>query len=550
MEGKMFCFQCQETAKGSACTVNGICGKKDSTAAQMDLLLFVTRGISVISTKLRENNLEIPKEVNTFVCDALFSTITNANFDEEALERKIHKGFELRSQMTRTAEKAGIVLPNIDEIRWQYEGTFMQNLHKIRTMGVLRHTDEDIRSLIELITYGLKGMAAYVEHARHLECENAKIDAYIQQTLSDITTKELSTEELLATVLQTGEIGVQAMSLLDYANTSTYGHPSATEVNIEACGRSGILVSGHDLRDLEMLLAQSASSGIDIYTHGEMLPALSYPHFKQYPHLVGNYGGSWWRQREEFESFNGPILLTSNCIVPPLDGCNYKERLFTTNAAGYPGCTHIEADAEGHKNFLPLIQMARKCCPPVSFEKGIINGGYAHRQMEKTSMQLAKAIQQGRIRKIVVMAGCDGRMPNREYYTEFAQRLPEDCVILTAGCAKYRYNKLPLGQIDGIPRILDAGQCNDAYAIVRTAVQLRKLLGLKDINHLPIYYNIAWYEQKAVIVLLALLSLGVRNIHLGPTLPAFCSPNVLNILTEKFGLCRIRSVSEDLDHLF
>ena len=550
MEEKMFCFQCQETAKGSGCTVAGVCGKKDSTAARMDLLLFVTRGVSVLSNLLRNNDLEIPKEVNPFVCDALFSTITNANFDEAALERKIRRGFELRSQLTLAARHAGIPLPDIDEIRWQYEEPLDKNPDGIRRMGVMRHADEDIRSLTELITYGLKGMAAYVEHARHLGFWNAKIDAYIQQTLSDITTKELSADELLATALQTGEIGLQAMSLLDHANTSAYGHPSATEVSTGVSGRPGILVSGHDLRDLEMLLEQSAASGIDVYTHGEMLPANSYPRFKKHPHLAGNYGGAWWRQRDEFESFNGPVLLTSNCIVPPPEGCSYKERLFTTNAAGYPGCTHIEADACGRKDFMPLIRMAEKCPPPAPLETGTINIGHARGQLMEMSRKLAEAISDGRIRRIVVMAGCDGRMRNREYYTDFARHLPEDCVIMTAGCAKYRYNKLGLGQTDGIPRVLDAGQCNDCYSIVMAAMQLRDLLGLEDINRLPVYYNIAWYEQKAVIVLLALLASGIRNIHLGPTLPAFCSPNVLNILKEKFGLDGIRSVPDDLNHLF
>ena len=540
----MFCFQCQETAKGTGCTIAGVCGKTAHTSGKLDLLLFLTRGISVLSTSLREHKIHVPEEVDIFVCDALFTSITNANFDEEAIISKIKNGIAWREYLLDKAYEHKVAWPEVPETEWlvrlsDQDLTFCK-------IGVQRNTDEDIRSLKELITYGVKGIAAYLEHARHLGFSNQLLDTFIQRALSDISTKQMSVEDLLGLVLETGEHGVQAMALLDEANTTIYGNPEITEVSLEVGARPGILVSGHDLLDLDMLLEQSENADIDIYTHGEMLPAHYYPHLRSYPHLRGNYGSSWWHQHSDFTNFNGPILMTSNCIVPIREDAPYRDRIFTTNSAGHPGCPHIAADSTGRKNFSAIIRMAQRCEPPTPIDKGSLIGGFAHGQMEQLADRILQAVENGAIRKFVVMAGCDGRMRSREYYRDFARNLPEDCVILTAGCAKYRYNSLDLGDINGIPRVLDAGQCNDSYSLVLTAIMLRDALGLSDVNELPIVYNIAWYEQKAVIVLLALLALGIRNIHLGPTLPAFLSPNVLNTLVRKFSISGISNVDDDL----
>lgn len=540
----MFCFQCQETAKGTGCTIAGVCGKSAHTSGKLDLLLFLTRGISVLSTSLREHKIHVPEEVDIFVCDALFTSITNANFNEEAIISKIKNGIAWREYLLDKAYEHKVAWPEVPETEWlvrlsDQDLTFCK-------IGVQRNTDEDIRSLKELITYGVKGIAAYLEHARHLGFTNQLLDTFIQRALSDISTKQMSVEDLLGLVLETGEHGVQAMALLDEANTTIYGNPEITEVSLEVGARPGILVSGHDLLDLDMLLEQSENADIDIYTHGEMLPAHYYPHLRSYPHLRGNYGSSWWHQHSDFTNFNGPILMTSNCIVPIREDAPYRDRIFTTNSAGHPGCPHIAADSTGKKNFSAIIRMAQRCEPPTPIDKGSLIGGFAHRQMEQLADRILQAVENGAIRKFVVMAGCDGRMRSREYYRDFARNLPEDCVILTAGCAKYRYNSLDLGDINGIPRVLDAGQCNDSYSLVLTAIMLRDALGLSDVNELPIVYNIAWYEQKAVIVLLALLALGIRNIHLGPTLPAFLSPNVLNTLVRKFSISGISNVDDDL----
>ena len=544
MDNQMFCFQCQETAKGTGCTIAGVCGKTAHTSGKLDLLLFLTRGISVLSTSLREHKIHVPEEVDIFVCDALFTSITNANFDEEAIISKIKNGIAWREYLLDKAYEHKVAWPEVPETEWlvrlsDQDLTFCK-------IGVQRNTDEDIRSLKELITYGVKGIAAYLEHARHLGFTNQLLDTFIQRALSDISTKQMSVEDLFGLVLETGEHGVQAMALLDEANTTIYGNPEITEVSLEVGARPGILVSGHDLLDLDMLLEQSENADIDIYTHGEMLPAHYYPHLRSYPHLRGNYGSSWWHQHSDFTNFNGPILMTSNCIVPIREDAPYRDRIFTTNSAGHPGCPHIAADSTGRKNFSAIIRMAQRCEPPTPIDKGSLIGGFAHRQMEQLADRILQAVENGAIRKFVVMAGCDGRMRSREYYRDFARNLPEDCVILTAGCAKYRYNSLDLGDINGIPRVLDAGQCNDSYSLVLTAIMLRDALGLSDVNELPIVYNIAWYEQKAVIVLLALLALGIRNIHLGPTLPAFLSPNVLNTLVRKFSISGISNVDDDL----
>ena len=560
-ESKMFCFQCQETAHGSGCTQIGVCGKQPSTAAMMDLLLFACRGLATVATALREHGEAVDKKVNHVVTEDLFATITNANFDEAALWRRIQEAFALRNQLKRQVAKLGIALPQADEVDWCRNACcgadsgehdmrgFAQYLDKAREVGVMRHDDEDARSLIELVTYGLKGLAAYLEHARNLGFEDEVLDAFVQRALSDITVRSMTADQLVELVLETGRYGVQGMALLDKANTTTYGHPEQTSVATTVNCRPGILVSGHDLRDLEMLLNQTVVSDIDIYTHGEMLPAHYYPLLKKYPHLRGNYGSSWWHQREEFASFNGPILMTSNCIVPPLSNAPYRSRIFTTGAAGFPGFIHIGANADGWKDFSPLIQLARHCQPPTPLESEPIVGGFAHNQVELLADSILEAVKGSAIRKFVVMAGCDGRMASRSYYTEFARQLPKDCVILTAGCAKYRYIKLGLGDICGIPRVLDAGQCNDSYSLVRIAFMLRDALQLDDVNQLPIAYNIAWYEQKAVIVLLALLSLGIKEIHIGPTLPAFLSPHVLKVLVDRFGIGTITTVEEDLKRM-
>ncbi|ADV43836.1 hydroxylamine reductase [Bacteroides helcogenes] len=544
MEKNMFCYQCQETAKGIGCTLKGVCGKESHTAQAMDLLLFVVRGISVVADAMRKADYPVPEEVNGFVVDALFCTITNANFDDESILKRVDKGIVLRNRLIEEAKKNRIFLPESDELVWQ--GTRDEYAEKAATVGIMREPDEDLRSLKELLTYGLKGLAAYLEHAMRLGFNDDGIHAFVQHALAAVACGSLSADEWVRLVLETGEYGVKTMSLLDAANTRTYGNPEITKVNIGVKNRPGILISGHDLKDMEELLKQTEGTGVDVYTHGEMLPAHYYPAFKKYPHFVGNYGNAWWKQREEFTSFNGPILFTTNCIVPPLTNAVYKERMFTTNSAGYPGCKHIEKDAEGKKDFSGIIEMARQCQPPTEIERGEIVGGFAHNQVLLLADKIVDAVKTGAISRFIVMAGCDGRMKNRDYYAEFARKLPHDTVILTAGCAKYRYNKLGLGDINGIPRVLDAGQCNDSYSLAVIALKLKEVFRLNDINELPIVYNIAWYEQKAVIVLLALLSLGVKEIHLGPTLPAFLSPNVAKVLVETFHIAGIGSVEDDL----
>lgn len=545
MENNMFCFQCQETAKGTSCILKGVCGKNATTARYMDLLLFVVRGISVVAEQLRENNVPVARKVDSFVVDALFSTITNANFDDESIVRRIDDGLQMRDSLKAQAAARGVSLPAVDELEWTGEREAYDG--KAATVGVLREKDEDLRSLKELIVYGLKGMAAYLEHAMRLGHDDESIHRFMQHTLAQTATGNLSAAEWTALALKTGEVGVQTMALLDRANTTAYGHPEMTSVDIGVRHRPGILISGHDLHDLEELLEQTRDTGIDIYTHGEMLPAHYYPAFKKYPHFAGNYGNAWWKQREEFASFNGPILFTTNCIVPPLPNAEYKSRMFTTNATGFPGCKHIGNGTDGHKDYSEIIEMAKTCQPPTEIEHGTIVGGFAHNQVLQLADKVVEAVKSGAIRKFIVMAGCDGRMRGRDYYTAFAESLPKDTVILTAGCAKYRYNKLPLGDINGIPRVLDAGQCNDSYSLAVIALKLKEVFGLQDLNELPIVYNIAWYEQKAVIVLLALLSLGVKDIHLGPTLPAFLSPNVAKVLVENFGISGIGTVDEDLE---
>lgn len=540
----MFCFQCQEAAKGIACTLKGVCGKNNTTSAAMDLLLFVVRGVSVVADVLHDNGMKADNETCGFVTDALFSTITNANFDEESILARVDKGLVLRNRLIQKAEEAGIALPKVDELSWQ--GSREVYKEKAQRVGVLRETDADLRSLKELVLYGLKGMAAYHEHAMRLGYNDEAIHAFMNHALRCMAENLLSVEEWLNLALQTGEYGVKVMALLDKANTERYGHPEITAVNIGTRQNPGILISGHDLRDIEELLKQTEGTGVDVYTHSEMLPAHYYPAFKKYSHFVGNYGNAWWKQREEFASFNGPIVFTTNCIVPPSATASYKDRIFTSNSTGYPGCRHLESDANGKKDYSEVISLARQCKAPEQIEEGQIIGGFAHHQVLQLADKVIEAVKTGAIRKFIVMAGCDGRMKSREYYTEFAQKLPHDCVILTAGCAKYKYNKLSLGDIDGIPRVLDAGQCNDSYSLAVIALKLKEVFGLNDINELPIVYNIAWYEQKAVIVLLALLSLGVKNIHLGPTLPAFLSPGVAKVLVEQFGIAGIGTVDEDL----
>ena len=548
MEAKMFCFQCQEAAKGTGCTIKGVCGKDDETANRMDLLLFVTKGVSVVATRLRNAGIEVSAHVDHFVVDALFSTITNANFDIESITKRIVNGLLLRDQLKEEAGRHGIQLPVIDELVWEGDESSFEG--KALTVGVLREANPDIRSLKELIIYGLKGMAAYVEHAGNLGFEEEGLHQFIQYALAETLRKDLSAEQLTALVLETGSQGVKAMALLDKANTSSYGNPEITQVNIGVRNNPAILISGHDLKDMEELLAQTEGTGIDVYTHSEMLPANYYPAFKKYKHFVGNYGNAWWQQREEFESFNGPILFTTNCIVPPLEGASYRDRVYTTNSTGFPGWKHIPSREDGKtKDFSEIIEHAQRCAAPTEIEHGQITGGFAHNQVMALADKVIDAVKSGAIRKFVVMAGCDGRMKSRNYYTEFASELPSDCVILTAGCAKYRYNKLPLGDIGGIPRVLDAGQCNDSYSLAVIAMKLQEAFGLEDINQLPIVYNIAWYEQKAVIVLLALLSLGVKNIHLGPTLPAFLSPNIAQVLVENFGIGTISTPDEDIEKL-
>ena len=539
MENQMFCYQCQETAGCSGCTRVGVCGKQPDVAAMQDLLVYATKGISAVTTTLRQEGVAIQPAVNHMITLNLFTTITNANFSKEAIIARIQ---ETLSEKDLLLSK----LTNIDALPEAalWNGSVEEFDTKAAAVGVLSTENEDIRSLRELITYGLKGLSAYSKHANVLLQDNKEIDAFMQRALAATLDDSLSADDLIALTLETGKYGVDGMALLDNANTSTYGNPEITKVNIGVGTRPGILVSGHDLRDLEMLLKQTQGSGVDVYTHSEMLPAHYYPAFKKYPNFVGNYGNAWWKQKEEFESFHGPILMTTNCIVPPKD--SYKDRLYTTGAAGYPGCKHISGEIGEEKDFSAIIEQAKHCAPPEEIERGEIIGGFAHNQVLALADDIVTAVKSGAIRKFVVMAGCDGRMKSRNYYTDFAKALPKDTVILTAGCAKYKYNKLNLGDIGGIPRVLDAGQCNDSYSLAVIALKLKEVFGLEDINELPIIYNISWYEQKAVIVLLALLYLGVKNIHLGPTLPAFLSPNVTKVLVDNFGIARIESVEEDL----
>ncbi len=543
MDQKMFCYQCQETAGCKGCTVVGVCGKQPDVAAMQDLLVWVTKGICAVTTRLREEGRAVADEVNHLVTENLFTTITNANFDKAAIEKRIEKTLEMKTALWEQLERRD----NLPEAAG-WTGEPSEFIKKASEAGVLIGQNEDIISLRSLITYGLKGLSAYTRHANVLLQEDREADAFLQRALAATLDDGLSVDDLIHLTLETGEYGVRGMALLDRANTETYGNPEITTVDIGVGSNPGILVSGHDLRDMEMLLEQTQGTGVDVYTHSEMLPAQYYPAFKKYPNFKGNYGNAWWRQKEEFETFNGPILMTTNCIVPPKD--SYKDRLYTTGAAGYPGCTYINGGIGGKKDFSVIIQHAKRCEPPTGIEQGQIVGGFAHAQVLALADKVVDAVKSGKIRKFVVMAGCDGRAKSRIYYTDFAKALPEDTVILTAGCAKYRYNKLNLGDIEGIPRVLDAGQCNDSYSLAVIAMKLQEIFGLDDINDLPIIYNIAWYEQKAVIVLLALLSLGIKNIHLGPTLPAFLSPNVVNVLVEKFGIAGIDSVESDVELFF
>ena len=542
---KMFCYQCQETAKGTGCTVRGVCGKTSDVANLQDLLLFVLKGIAHYRVQLRALDA-VDHSADRFILDGLFMTITNANFDKQRFVEKIKEAIKLREQLKQTfLEKGG----NPEKIT--FEGAFwtadtLEEMEaKAGHVGVLSTENEDIRSLREMLTYGMKGMAAYTEHAHNLGHENPSIYEFIDRGLV-ATTLPLSADQLVQMVLECGKNGVDAMALLDKANTDTYGNPEITKVEIGVRKNPGILVSGHDLRDLYELLEQTEGTGVDVYTHSEMLPAHYYPAFKKYKHFAGNYGNSWWRQVYEFQHFNGPMLFTTNCIVPPHPDANYKDRVYTTGSTGFPGFKHIERKPGQPKDFSEIIEHAKRCPAPEAIETGSIIGGFAHNQVFALADKIVEAVKSGAIRKFFVMAGCDGRMKSREYYTEFARKLPKDTVILTAVCAKYRYNKLPLGDINGIPRVLDAGQCNDSYSLAVIALKLKEIFGVKDINELPIVYNIAWYEQKAVIVLLALLYLGVKNIHLGPTLPGFLSPNVAKVLVEKFGIAGITTVDDDL----
>lgn len=543
----MFCFQCQEAAKNTGCTVNGVCGKPADVANLQDLLIYLCKGISHYTVRLREKGVE-SNEVNKFVVDSLFMTITNANFDRERFITRVKQAIDLREAVKALYVSKG---GNISDIT--FEGAFWASKQesdmdaKALEVGVLATENEDVRSLRELTIYGLKGMAAYAEHAFNLGHEDKEVYAFMQQALVDTTNDTLSADELTALVLKTGEHGVKVMALLDKANTSAYGNPEITKVNLGVRNNPAILISGHDLKDMEELLKQTEGTGVDVYTHSEMLPANYYPAFKKYSHFVGNYGSSWWHQIEDFETFNGPVLFTTNCIVPPRKSSTYADRIYTTGSSGFPGFKHIEERKDGKpKDFSVIIEHAKKCASPKEIETGELIGGFAHAQVFALADKVVEAVKSGAIRKFFVMAGCDGRMKDRNYYTEFASALPKDTIILTAGCAKYRYNKLPLGDIGGIPRVLDAGQCNDSYSLAVIALKLKEVFNANSINDLPIAYNIAWYEQKAVIVLLALLYLGVKNIHLGPTLPAFLSPNVAEVLVKNFGIAPIGSVDEDM----
>ena len=544
MEPKMFCFQCQETAGNKGCMFGGVCGKKPETANLQDLLIYVTKGLSEITTRLRSEGKEIPAAIDRLITTNLFMTITNANFDDDRFIDRINETLSSRDELfEQLHDDTGLS----DAASWQYR-TAEERTLKADKVGVMDTGNEDLRSLRELTLYGLKGMAAYNKHANVLGYADTAIDAFLQKALAKTLDDSLSTDDLTSLVLETGSFGVKVMALLDTANTSTYGNPEITKVELGVRNNPAILISGHDLRDLEMLLEQTANTGVDVYTHSEMLPAHYYPAFKKYPHFAGNYGNAWWKQKEEFEAFNGPILLTTNCLVPPKE--SYKDRSYTTGSVGFSGCKHIDGEIGEIKDFSAIIEHAKKCPPPTQLESGELVGGFAHHQVLALADKVVDAVKSGAIKKFVVMAGCDGRSPARNYYTDFAKALPQDTVILTAGCAKYKYNKLPLGDIGGIPRVLDAGQCNDSYSLALIALKLKEVFGLDDINQLPIVYNIAWYEQKAVIVLLALLSLGVKNIHLGPTLPAFLSPNVVNVLIENFGIAGITDVDTDLEIFF
>lgn len=540
-ENKMFCFQCQETAKGTGCTIKGVCGKEAETSKWQDLLLSVVRGVGTIQHTLGE---KASKEVADFLVDALFSTITNANFDDQSILNRVDRGIALKKQLLETALSKNITLPTYQEVHWGGEKSDYSEEGKRE--GVLRNENADLRSLKELTVLGLKGIAAYYDHAARLGKTNEEIIAFMCKALATITAPDADKETLLGIVLETGKYGVDVMALLDKANTEAYGTPELTKVNIGVGKKPGILISGHDLKDIEDLLIQTEGTGIDVYTHGEMLPAHYYPQLKKYKHLVGNYGNAWWKQKEEFASFNGPIVFTTNCIVPPAKNANYAERVFTTNSTGFPGWKHIATGEDGKKDFSEVIALAKTCKAPQEIETGEIVGGFAHAQVFALADQVVEAVKSGAIRKFVVMSGCDGRMKSRNYYEEFAKALPKDVVILTSGCAKYRYNKLNLGDINGIPRVLDAGQCNDSYSWAVVALKLKEIFGANDINDLPIFFNIAWYEQKAVIVLLALLHLGVKNIHIGPTLPAFVSEGVLQVLVDNFGLAGNSTVEEDI----
>lgn len=553
---KMFCYQCQETARGIGCEIQGVCGKKPDTSTRMDQLLYLTRGIATVNDQLRHKDAP-SREASHFIIDALFTTITNADFDNDMLDRYLTRALELKNVLEGTVKKLGMEPAYMPEVSYHIDRKDYGRLNVVEAGGsldgeffsVLYEKNPDIRGLKQLAIYGCKGMAAYARHALNLGYESDDVYAVIENALAQIDRPDIGVDELLSLVLNVGDGGVKAMALLDKANTSTYGNPEKTEVEIGVRNRPGILISGHDLKDLEELLIQSEGKGVDIYTHSEMLPAQSYPFFKKFPHFAGNYGNAWWRQIDEFETFNGMFLFTSNCIVPPRPKTTYMDRVYTTGVVGMPGTHYIAEDKDGHKEFSEIIERARKCPPPTAIEHGHITAGFAHHQVLELAPKIVELVKAGKIRKFVVMGGCDGRMPVRDYYTKFAEKLPNDCVILTAGCAKYRYNKLQLGDIEGIPRVLDAGQCNDSYSIVLIALALKEAFGLDDINDLPVVYNIAWYEQKAVIVLLALLSLGIKNIHTGPTLPAFFTPAILKVLKEKFNIGTITTVDEDIQNL-
>ena len=544
MEKQMFCYQCQETAFGTGCVVRGVCGKQPATAHLMDLLLFSLKGIGVVATLLNEHHIDVPSKTDMVIVDGLFSTITNANFDNESISAKITNALDCKRSLVALAKDNGLEVPSLDAVALEVAPEDYEA--RGREVGVLKEEDENLRSLKELTMYGLKGMAAYYEHADRLGHTNREIIRFMERALATVASPSATEEQLLQLVLETGKYGVDVMALLDKANTDSFGQPEATHVNIGVGNKPGILISGHDLADIEQLLEQTQGTGVDVYTHGEMLPAHYYPRLKKYSNLVGNYGNAWWKQKEEFSHFNGPIIFTTNCIVPPLPNANYKDRVFTANSTGYPGWKHIPTDARGRKDFSEVIEMARHCQAPDALEQGEIVGGFAHNQVVALADQVVEAVKSGAIRKFVVMSGCDGRMKSRNYYTDFAKALPKDVVILTSGCAKYKYNKLNLGDINGISRVLDAGQCNDSYSWVVVALKLKEIFGVESVNQLPIVFNIAWYEQKAVIVLLALLSLGIKNIHIGPTLPAFVSPAVLKVLQSNFGLGTITTVDEDV----